>query len=308
MEHKDIGLGNIHGIVNFTFTTRAAMLAQAVSSADLYKTAFVAEDQKLYILYPLGSAARVWRPLNISKETTTQLVFEWHPNSDTTTGQSVDDFGAYGTGTYSPIDDSANTSNVALRGMSSHLFTSATNTYSGAGVASANAVIRMPDATSKDTFVFEATVKQRYQPGTTRVFGLLTARGQAVGNFSGTDKGVGFGWNTSSAASAGVMRMAGNGSTVVTGATGVPLDTTPTLHMTLRIGYSEEFGVFGAEHIIRTMEDPTGSKITAFSPASALPPVGTAMYCVTAVGTADKTTPVGLNLVNVKFTRRIPIE
>lgn len=308
MEHKDIGFGNIHGIVNFTFTTRAAMFTQDVTSADLYKTAFVAEDQKLYILRPWDSAALVWKPINIAKEKTTQLVYEWHPKSNTSTGQSVDDFGAFGTGEYSAISDLANEGFPALYGMSSHRFTSAADTYSGAGIASTNAVIRMPDSTSKDTYIFEATVKQTYQPGTTAAFGLFAVRGQASGNFSGTDIGVGFGWNTSSSDSTGVLRMAGNGSTVDTSAMGIPLDTTSTLHMTLKIGWSEEFGAFGAEHILRTMEDPVNSKITAFTPASFLPPAGTALFCVTSVGTANKTTPVGVNIVNVKFTRQIPLE
>lgn len=138
--------------------------------------------------------------------------FHWNPNSNTTSGQALNDWSTIGTSSYVQLASSG--ADFASHSQY-HEFLSAVGTYIASGLRSAKPPVKRGNHAVVGGFCFEAIVGPKvYVAGSVGVFGLFANSSKAYGNFSGTDIGVGIGWNADDTADTPITLRWGDGTTV----------------------------------------------------------------------------------------------
>lgn len=135
--------------------------------------------------------------------------FHWNVDSNTNNGQAINDWSTGGTGTYVALASSGST---FANNTEYHQFTSAAATYSIAGMRSAQPVVKRGTHPVMGGFIFEGIWGPgTFVPGSVGLFGLFGSSNQAYGSFSGTDVGIGIGWQANEIATDALMLLVGSG-------------------------------------------------------------------------------------------------
>lgn len=225
--------------------------------------------------------------------------FTWWPDSNTDKGSTHNDYSSFGTGAYHGL---AATGSKYKDAMEYHTFTSAVDTYSIAGLRSAQPVAKIGTGAHQGGFVFEAIVHWTYTAGSCMIIGLSSDGSKAYGNWSGTDKGIAVGWNASEVGTSTLKAMTGNGTdTKRYNATAGQLqdDATYQIRIEVQAAVSETTGdsVRVATVTVRNLD--TGVKIIdgIQIPAEELPPADTPMYAMIQYGNMAGTAAVAVDML-----------
>lgn len=135
--------------------------------------------------------------------------FHWNIDSNTTGGKALNDWSTSGTASYVPL---AATGTTFSDNTAYHKFVTAADTYSAAGMKSAQSAVKRGNHPIVGGFVFEAIWgPELWVEGSMGICGLFADASQSFGNFSGTDIGVGIGWRNFDPGAAKLQLMVGDG-------------------------------------------------------------------------------------------------
>lgn len=134
--------------------------------------------------------------------------FRWSVKSNSATGQAVDDWTTAGTGEYVEM---AETGSAMHEIIPHHRFTSSISTYTGSGIISTKPSAKISPNPLIGGFIFECIAKPiAYAEGNCGYFGLFGSTGQVYGNFSGTDIGIGIGWDSREGMESNIQILSGD--------------------------------------------------------------------------------------------------
>ena len=140
--------------------------------------------------------------------------FRWHVDSSSASGAALNDWSKLGTAEF--VGLASGPGATFADNSIYHSFSSDPSPYSACGLRSSEAVVKRGLNPNVGGFVFEAIASVvGYIDGTNAIIGLSSNSTQAYGNFSGTDIGVGIGWNTSDTADSEISLFVGSGSAVI---------------------------------------------------------------------------------------------
>lgn len=225
--------------------------------------------------------------------------FTWNIDSDTTGGKSLNDWSTSGTATYVGL---AATGTTYAANSAYHSFASAADTYSAAGMKSAEPVVKRGNHPIVGGFVFEAIWGPKtWVAGSVGMCGLFADASQSFGNFSGTDVGVGIGWTNSDVPAGKLRLMHGDGVSVqytTSDNPDAPAFSTNTAYW-VRMSCKPN----GTQIIVDVIDVNTGVVLfDEYVIDTALPPPETPMYALAHVGTTSLSVAVSCNLWGMTAT------
>lgn len=224
--------------------------------------------------------------------------FTWWPDSNTDKGGAHNDYSSFGTGSYHGL---AATGSKYKDATEYHNFVSAADSYSIAGMRTAQPVAKIGTGAHQGGFVFEAVVHWTYTAGSCMIIGLTDAASKAYGNWSGADKGIAIGWNASEVGTSTLKVMTGNGTdTTRYNATAGLLqdDATYFIRIEVEAANSDEVGSV-RNAFVTVMNLDTGVKIVDRMQVTddKLPPADVPLYAMIQYGNLAGATPVSVDML-----------
>lgn len=213
--------------------------------------------------------------------------FSWFADSNQLKGSSLNDYNSFGTGAYVAIQATGTT----FRSSSEHhSFTSAADTYSIAGLRSAQPMFKRTTNEFSGGFVFETIVGWDYVANSCLIVGLSPNQDKAYQNWGNGDKGIAVGWDSSSTGTSKLKIFTADGTSYT--ATEVDSGTigdngTYYISITMKPNMTSAY--------VTVVNLDTGAYLAnAKAISTTLPPLGVPMYCMTEYGTLSGAAPVVL--------------
>lgn len=219
--------------------------------------------------------------------------FSWFANSNTDKGQTLNDYNSNGTASYVPISPSGASFKEHAQ---FHKFVSTADTYSIAGLRSAQPMFRRGTNNYNGGFIFEAIVGWDYVANSCMVIGLTDNASKAYGNWGDGDKGIAIGWNASHAGTAVLKIMTGDGttSTIADLDAGTIADAA-TYYVNMVLKPNDTTAYLTVINLDSGVYLANGKAITATLPPNDLP-----LYCMAQYGTLTGTAAATLNLFTME--------